>query len=938
MVQSQDVKNEERESPSLEPTGDAHEYPSFLVPPPSSGTLDHLKMEGPKQEPLSPLSAPTGIKIEPKTEDEPSPSQSPTLNDELSPLQKFKLSPSPTPPPSTTNGTASMSSTPPPVGIPLTTSKKAQASAVQLIGDLCIAREAAIATFNEIEANSYQYKSLGRSREALESMTCDCTFDPANDDPDDACGHHSDCINRLTQVECLPDDCRCGEHCRNQRFQNRDYANIDIVQTALKGFGLRAESDLQKDTFIYEYVGDVVSPASFKKRMRDYADEGIQHFYFMMLQKDELSLDKFIDATKRGGIGRFANHSCRPNCYVAKWTVGEYVRMGIFAKRNIKKHEELTFNYNVDRYGHQAQVCYCGESNCVGFIGGKTQTDVATMDDLYLDALGITDEADLIELKGTKKKKGKKIDDPDFMPTMKAIVEKDIPKVVQAIRQTQSRKVLLKLLTRIKLTEDQAALRSIMRLRGYSLMTNVLDDHRSDVELINLALSCMSTWPLINRNKVDDSRVIVSVRAIAELEDDKNKEMAQTATGSTLGDSSLVQSNIEAPFIRSEDNDEDINKTRIRLFEGEDEFTVKRVKYGHGDEIDLNRTKWRPKPPPKPRSFPRHSYPDSFHDPGTFRPVPWEHPQEPEPRPPPVDFLRSERETVRAVIAAAAEAEAAKQAQAAQEAKDAEAAAVAKAEAKAARAARHAAKAENRKKTKLQKKVHTEEEKEALKEKRMLKLVGAVVVKSMSKHSKAMDHDQFKKHAKELTQIITDKEKKSSSYKEGRLDKLTEEKAVKIKKFAKEYIAKILRKLEKSSKHPQEPSSNAPTASTSTLHHTEDSNERGGDDIIMGDASMEDMNVVSDSDGDEDGDGDEDREDEAIEDGDGDGDGDGDVITGVDSRSPPKAPLVVEPWGEMDLDEAAEHHAAIQPPSDPRRRPPSDLFESWEPPQGPSGM
>jgi len=64
---------------------------------------------------------------------------------------------------------------------------------------------------------------------------------------------------------------------------------------------------------------------------------------------------------------------------------------------------------------HQAQECFCGEPNCIGFIGGKTQTDFATMDDLYLDALGITDEADLMELKGTKKKKGKKIDDPDFM-------------------------------------------------------------------------------------------------------------------------------------------------------------------------------------------------------------------------------------------------------------------------------------------------------------------------------------------------------------------------------------------------------------------------------------------------------------------------------------------------------------------------------------------
>ena len=68
---------------------------------------------------------------------------------------------------------------------------------------------------------------------------------------------------------------------------------------------MRAEKDLPKcvlssltplsivtfpsrDSFIYEYVGDVVNPVSFKKRMRDYAEEGIRHFYFMMLQKDEV--------------------------------------------------------------------------------------------------------------------------------------------------------------------------------------------------------------------------------------------------------------------------------------------------------------------------------------------------------------------------------------------------------------------------------------------------------------------------------------------------------------------------------------------------------------------------------------------------------------------------------------------------------------------------
>ena len=92
-------------------------------------------------------------------------------------------------------------------------------------------------------------------------------------------------------------------------FQRRDYAPIEIVQTEMKGFGLRAAADLPKyafslstqyswahacsrDTFIYEYLGDVVSQPTFLKRMRQYAEEGIRHFYFMMLQKDEVSYSR----------------------------------------------------------------------------------------------------------------------------------------------------------------------------------------------------------------------------------------------------------------------------------------------------------------------------------------------------------------------------------------------------------------------------------------------------------------------------------------------------------------------------------------------------------------------------------------------------------------------------------------------------------------------
>ncbi len=99
-------------------------------------------------------------------------------------------------------------------------------------------------------------------------------------------------------------------------FQNKEYASIEIVKTEMKGYGLRAEEDLSKcvfclffaeqvlskddrDTFIYEYIGDVVNNQSFKKRMRDYASEGIEHFYFMMLQKDEVSVAANLFSTPR---------------------------------------------------------------------------------------------------------------------------------------------------------------------------------------------------------------------------------------------------------------------------------------------------------------------------------------------------------------------------------------------------------------------------------------------------------------------------------------------------------------------------------------------------------------------------------------------------------------------------------------------------------------
>lgn len=45
----------------------------------------------------------------------------------------------------------------------------------------------------------------------------------------------------------------------------------------------------------------------------------------------------------------------------------------------------------------------------------------------------------------------------DRQPDLKPLLEKDVPKVVQAMRQTTSRKVLFKLMTRVKVSQTSSS-------------------------------------------------------------------------------------------------------------------------------------------------------------------------------------------------------------------------------------------------------------------------------------------------------------------------------------------------------------------------------------------------------------------------------------------------------------------------------------------------
>ncbi|KAK4688692.1 [histone H3]-lysine36 N-trimethyltransferase, partial [Tremellales sp. Uapishka_1] len=653
------------------------------------------------------------------------------------------------------SGSGSRSSTPPPT----------------LITHLPNAEQDAFQTFENIERCLYEKKMLGMSNEQDEMMVCDCLYD--RHDPDaQPCGPDSDCINRAIYIECLADECRARGQCRNQRFAKKQYADIGVVQTEMKGFGLRAETDLSSGSLIYEYIGEVVTDKTFRKRMQAYAEEGIRHFYFMMLQKDE-----YIDATKKGGIGRFANHSCNPNCEVQKWVVGRRLRMGIFTKRDVIQGEEITFNYNVDRYGHDAQICYCGEPNCVGTIGGKTQTDIGGMSDMFLDALGIMDQVEALDLRGKKGKKSKQMDE-DFIPILQPIQEHEVVKVAGAMRQSmENPKMMKRLLHRIKMTEEPVIQRGLMRMHGFGLMCRILSEMTTDPEIIVLALECMNTWKLTIRNKVEDSQVEEPVKVLSE----SNDEVISVLAKKLLEYWSTIEMSYKIPrvakFAANLDADDDAATSTIAeanqrsSVSSENRRPVTTGAWENTSTIHLEIAPIRARPLP-------------FH-----RPRP---PAQPITKPS-TPAVSSDRLKLDAIIALAQQT-----VQAAASAPPPPLTPSPKAESSKS-PIDHWEMEDLERERKRAKRSHGEDD-EAKKEKRLTKLVGETVVKAMSKYKEQMEHDTFKRYAKECTQILVDKEKRGSSYASTRHPTLSDEKRAKMKLFVKEYTHKLLKKLKEKGK------------------------------------------------------------------------------------------------------------------------------------------
>eukprot|EP00899_Mesostigma_viride_P028501 jgi/Mesvir1/8836/Mv02735-RA.1 len=176
-----------------------------------------------------------------------------------------------------------------------------------------------------------------------------------------------DCVCRSLLTACAS-TCACGPDCTRDMFRRPKMPRIEVFKTPLCGHGVRARQDIPEDTFIIEYVGEVIDDAECEARLWQRKAAGEVNFYLC-----ELSREMVIDASLKGNLSRHINHGCDPNCRIEKWNVGTELRVGVFACRDIKQGEELKYDYKFDSYGPE-QACHCGAAICRGTLGAKPIT------------------------------------------------------------------------------------------------------------------------------------------------------------------------------------------------------------------------------------------------------------------------------------------------------------------------------------------------------------------------------------------------------------------------------------------------------------------------------------------------------------------------------------------------------------------------------------
>jgi len=127
--------------------------------------------------------------------------------------------------------------------------------------------------------------------------------------------------------------------------------------------GMFARSDIKEGERIIEYIGEHISKDESTRRSLEWEKTARQKGAGLVYVFD-LNETFDLDGNVENNPAKYINHSCDENCEA----INEEDRIFIYAKRDIAKGEELSFDYGYELEHFVDHPCRCGSKNCVGYI------------------------------------------------------------------------------------------------------------------------------------------------------------------------------------------------------------------------------------------------------------------------------------------------------------------------------------------------------------------------------------------------------------------------------------------------------------------------------------------------------------------------------------------------------------------------------------------
>ncbi len=140
---------------------------------------------------------------------------------------------------------------------------------------------------------------------------------------------------------------------------------IVVRKSRIHGTGVFAKTDIPSGTRIIEYIGDRITKkesdrryqAAWERAENGNGKKGIVYIFTLNKRHD-------IDGDVSWNTAKYINHSCDPNSE----TDIIRGRIWIIAIKDIRKGDEISYNYGYDFESWADHPCKCGSPKCIGYI------------------------------------------------------------------------------------------------------------------------------------------------------------------------------------------------------------------------------------------------------------------------------------------------------------------------------------------------------------------------------------------------------------------------------------------------------------------------------------------------------------------------------------------------------------------------------------------